>query len=160
MKAGRAVGRRELLEDGDHGGVSVRDSPGSVLCGERLQLRIKSRATTSSPNRRWHSHRSAPRCSGSNQPGFKKLTGWSNDLLYLVDGDPIELRDLDLRQPVVRQGADATELGGRYLAGLAPDRRRSPYLLRCRSRLDLRCIHRRHRPDREDTRLPLRVVLR
>jgi len=40
MKAGRAVGRRELLEDGDHGGVSVRDSSGNVLCGVRLQLKL------------------------------------------------------------------------------------------------------------------------
>ena len=36
-----AFGRaRELLEDGDHGGVSVRDSSGNVLCGVRLQLKL------------------------------------------------------------------------------------------------------------------------
>jgi hypothetical protein len=36
-----ALGRaRELLEDGDHGGVSVRDSSGNVLCGVRLQLKL------------------------------------------------------------------------------------------------------------------------
>jgi hypothetical protein len=47
-------------------------------------------------------------------------------------------------------------LGGRYLAGLAPDHRLSPYLLRFRSRFDL---HRHHRRDREDTWLPSRLVL-
>jgi hypothetical protein len=36
-----AFGRaRELLEDGDRGGVSVRDSSGNVLCGVRLQLKL------------------------------------------------------------------------------------------------------------------------
>jgi hypothetical protein len=36
-----AFGRaRELLEDGDHGAVSVRDSSGSVLCGVLLQLKL------------------------------------------------------------------------------------------------------------------------
>ena len=31
---------RELLEDGDHGTVSVRDSSGNVLCGVLLQLKL------------------------------------------------------------------------------------------------------------------------
>jgi hypothetical protein len=31
---------RELLEDGDHGRVSVRDVSGNVLCGVRLQLKL------------------------------------------------------------------------------------------------------------------------
>jgi hypothetical protein len=31
---------RDLLEDGDHGAVSVRDSSGSVLCGVLLQLKL------------------------------------------------------------------------------------------------------------------------
>jgi hypothetical protein len=31
---------RELLEDGDHGGVSVHDSSGNVPCGVRLQLKL------------------------------------------------------------------------------------------------------------------------
>ena len=36
-----AFGRaRELLENGDHGGVSARDSSGNVLCGVRLQLKF------------------------------------------------------------------------------------------------------------------------
>ena len=36
-----AFGRaRELLKDGDRGGVSVRDSSGNVLCGVRLQLKL------------------------------------------------------------------------------------------------------------------------
>jgi len=54
-----AFGRaRELLEDGDYGGVSVRDSSGNVLCGVRLQLKLvfsanKGPATTRGPNRRW-----------------------------------------------------------------------------------------------------------
>ena len=36
-----ALGRvRELLEAGEHDGVSVRDSAGNVLCGVRLQLKL------------------------------------------------------------------------------------------------------------------------
>jgi hypothetical protein len=36
-----AFGRaRELLEDGDRGAVSVRDSSGNVLCGVLLQLKL------------------------------------------------------------------------------------------------------------------------
>jgi hypothetical protein len=36
-----AFGRaRELLEDGDHGRVSVRDGSGNVLCGVRLLLKL------------------------------------------------------------------------------------------------------------------------
>jgi len=31
---------RELLEDGDHGAVSVRDGSGNVLCGVLLQLKL------------------------------------------------------------------------------------------------------------------------
>jgi hypothetical protein len=31
---------RELLEDGNHGRVSVRDGSGNVLCGVRLQLKL------------------------------------------------------------------------------------------------------------------------
>jgi hypothetical protein len=31
---------RELLEDGDHGTVSVRDGSGNVLCGVLLQLKL------------------------------------------------------------------------------------------------------------------------
>jgi hypothetical protein len=79
--------------------------------------------------------------------------------LYLVDCNYIEIGDLCPRHPVLRQGTDATELGDRYLAGLAPDHRLSPNLLRFRSRFDLRCSHRRHRRDREDTWLPSRLVL-
>jgi hypothetical protein len=90
---------------------------------------------------------------------FARLIWAPDNLLYLVDNDPIELCDLCPRHPVLRQSADATELGDRYLAGLTPDRRRSPYLLRFRGRLDLRGIHRHHRRDREDTRLPSRLVL-
>jgi len=71
-----------------------------------------------------------------------------------VNSNPVELRDLGLRHPVLRQSADATKLGGRYLAGLAPDRCYSPYLLRCRSRFGLRCILRHHQRAREDTWLP------
>jgi hypothetical protein len=101
---------------------------------------------------------SLPRA-GSNRPGFVKLTEAIDDALYFADSNPIELRDLGLRHPVLRQSADATELGGRYPAGLAPDRRRSPYLFLFRSRFDLRCSHRRHRRDREDTWLPSRLVI-
>jgi hypothetical protein len=36
-----AFGRaRELLEDGNHGRVSVRDGSGNVLCGVCLQLKL------------------------------------------------------------------------------------------------------------------------
>jgi len=31
---------RELLEDGNHGRISVRDGSGNVLCGVRLQLKL------------------------------------------------------------------------------------------------------------------------
>ncbi len=31
---------RELLEAGEHDGISVHDSSGNVLCGVRLQLRL------------------------------------------------------------------------------------------------------------------------
>ena len=31
---------RELLEDGDHGAVSVRDDSGNLLCGVLLQLKL------------------------------------------------------------------------------------------------------------------------
>ena len=40
LNTGRSGGARELLEDGDLGGVSVRDSSGNVLCGVRLQLKL------------------------------------------------------------------------------------------------------------------------
>jgi hypothetical protein len=50
-------------------------------------------------------------------PGFEKLAGAPDNPLYLVDSDPIELCDLRPRHPVGRQGADATELGDRYLGG-------------------------------------------
>ena len=68
---------------------------------------------------------SLPRA-GSDRPGFVKLTGASDDPIYFIDNDPIELCDLCPRHPVLRQSADATELGDRYPAGLTPDRRRSP----------------------------------
>src|SRR4051812_7033174 len=68
---------------------------------------------------------------------FVTSTAATYDALYLVDSHPIELRDLGLGHPILRQSADATELGGRYPAVLAPDRRRSPCLLRFRSRFDL-----------------------
>ena len=36
-----AFGRaRELLENGDHGRVSVRDGSGNILCGVRLLLKL------------------------------------------------------------------------------------------------------------------------
>jgi hypothetical protein len=81
------------------------------------------------------------------------------NLRYFVDSDPIELCDLRPRHPVPRQGADTTELGDRYLAGLTLDDRLSLYQLRFRSRFNLRCIHRHDRRDREDAWLPSRLVL-
>ena len=36
----RSGGHESYLEDGDYGGVSVRDSSGNVLCGVRLQLKL------------------------------------------------------------------------------------------------------------------------
>jgi hypothetical protein len=36
-----ALGRvRELIEADEHGGISVRDSGGNILCGVRLQLKL------------------------------------------------------------------------------------------------------------------------
>jgi hypothetical protein len=36
-----ALGRvRQLIEAGEHDGVSVRDGAGNVLCGVRLQLKL------------------------------------------------------------------------------------------------------------------------
>src|SRR5712671_3944558 len=98
---------------------------------------------------------SLPRA-GSDRPGSEKLTGASEDPIYFLDSNPIELRDLGLRHPVLRQSADATKLGGR---DLPLGGRLSPYLFRLRSRFDLRCIHRHHRRDREDTWLPSRLML-
>ena len=38
---GEALGRVcELLEAGEHDGVSVRDGSGNILCGVRLQLKL------------------------------------------------------------------------------------------------------------------------
>ena len=37
----QALGRaRELLDAGEHDGISVRDSSGNILCGVRLQLKL------------------------------------------------------------------------------------------------------------------------
>jgi hypothetical protein len=67
-------------------------------------------------------------------------TGAPHNPIQFVDTDPVELCDLRTRHPVVPQGGDATELGDRYLAGLALDGRLSPYQLRFRSG----CSHRRY----------------
>src|SRR5882762_10402180 len=91
--------------------------------------------------------------------GSARLIGAPDTLLYFLDGDPIELCDLHSRHSVARQSANAAELGGRDLAGLAPDRRRSPDLLRFCGRLDLRCTHRHRRRDRQNTWLPSRLVI-
>ena len=50
-----------------------------------------------------------------NGPRLGKLNRASNDPIYLLDSDPIELCDLRRRHPVPRQGADATnfERGGK-----------------------------------------------
>jgi hypothetical protein len=92
------------------------------------------------------------------RPDLGKLTPESNDPIYLVDSDPIKLCDLAPRHTVVRQGAHATELGDRYIAGLALGGRLSPYLLRFRRRFDFRRTHRHHRRDREDTWLSPRLL--
>jgi hypothetical protein len=96
----------------------------------------------------------------SNRPELGKLTAESNDPIYLVDSDPIKLCDLGPRHTVVRQGVHATELGDRYIAGLALSNRLSPYLLRFRGRFDFRRTHRHHRWDREDTWLSPRLISR
>ena len=83
----------------------------------------------------------------------------SGDTVYFADSNSIELRDLGVRHPVVRQSADATELGARYIAVIAPGHCRSRYLLRFRSRFGFRRFDRRHRRDREDTWLPSRLRL-
>jgi hypothetical protein len=90
---------------------------------------------------------------------LEKLTRASDDPIYLVNSDPIELCDLLPRHPVARQDADATEFGDGYLAGLALGGRLSSYLFRFHSRFDLRRTHRHYLRDREDTWLPLRLVL-
>ena len=72
------------------------------------------------------------------RPDLGKLTPGSNDPIYLVDSDPIKLCDLAPRHTVVHQGAHATELGDRYIAGLALGGRLSRYLLRFRRRFDFR----------------------
>ena len=92
------------------------------------------------------------------RPDLGKLTPESNDPIYLVDSDPIKLCDLTPRHTVVRQAAHATELGDRYIAGLALGGRLSPYLLRFRRRFDFRRTHRHHRRNREDTWLSPRLL--
>jgi hypothetical protein len=123
--------------------------------------RIKGHAyDAKNPSRRWRSPFGSAACRAScDRPGFEKLTGPSNDPIYFADCHFIEIGYLRLRHPVVRQGAHSTELGGRYLAGLALDGRPSPYHRRFRGRFDLRCSHRSHRWDCEDTWLPSRLVL-
>jgi len=44
-----------------------------------------------------------------------------DDPLDLFDADPIEFRNLCLGHAVVRQGANATELGGEDRAGFSSD---------------------------------------
>jgi hypothetical protein len=83
----------------------------------------------------------------------------AHDPLYLVDSNSIELCSLLSRHPVARQGADATVLGSRYLAGLAPDRRPLPYLLLISWYFDVRCTRRHLRRDCEDTWLAPRMLL-
>jgi len=82
---------------------------------------------------------------------FARVIRLSDDALDLVHGNPIELCDLRPSHSVFCQGADATELEGRYFAGLTPDRCRSWYRLRLGRRYDLRHGRRRQRRDREDT---------
>jgi hypothetical protein len=40
---------------------------------------------------------------------------WLDDPLYFIDPNPIKLGDLGLRHPVIRQGANATELRSRNM---------------------------------------------
>jgi hypothetical protein len=87
------------------------------------------------------------------------VTWATHDPLYFVDSNSIEFCDLLLRHPVARQGADATVLGSRYLAGLMPDRRPLPYLLLIGWCFDLRCTRRHLRRDRKDAWLAPRLVL-
>jgi len=88
------------------------------------------------------------RSSGSSSAS---VTWAVHDPLYFVDSNSIEFCDLLPRHPVARQGADTTVLGSRYLAGLMPDRRPSPYLLLIGWYFDLRCTRRHLRQDSEDT---------
>jgi hypothetical protein len=84
--------------------------------------------------------------------------GEPDDPLYLVDADPIEFGDFRLRHSVVRQGADPTELRGRYHAGAAPDRPPSSRRLWLGWRLVSRGAHRHHRRNSENARLASRFV--
>src|SRR5262249_20305628 len=85
--------------------------------------------------------------------------GETDDALYLSDSNSIEFCDLLLRHPVVRQGPDAAELGGRDLTGLTPDRRPPPYRFRFGRRFDPRRANRPLRRDRKDAWLEPRLVL-
>src|SRR5438132_2256437 len=79
--------------------------------------------------------------------------------LYHLDRNPVEFCDLLLCHPVVGQGPDTTELGGRDLTALTPNRGLAPYRSRLGRRFDLRRINRPLRRDRKDTWLAPRLVL-
>jgi hypothetical protein len=86
---------------------------------------------------------------------------WAADgALYHLDSNPVEFCDLLLCHPVVRQGPDTTELGGRDLTALTPYRGLAPYRSRLGRRFDLRRINRPLRWDRKDAWLAPRLVLR
>ena len=80
--------------------------------------------------------------------------------LYHFDSNPVEFCDLLLRHPVVRQGPDTTELGGRDLTALTPNRGLAPYRFRLGGRFDFRRANRPLRRDRKNAWLAPRLVLR
>jgi len=91
---------------------------------------------------------------------YASVTWADHDPLYFVDSNSIELCNLVLRHPVVRQRPDATELGGRNVTALTPDRSPTPYRFRFGGRFDLRRANRPLRQDRKDAWLAPRLVLR
>jgi hypothetical protein len=82
-----------------------------------------------------------------------------DDPLYFIDPNAIELGDLGLRHPIIRQGANATELGRRNMQRLAFDRRPPFDRLRFRRGHSLRRHHWHHRRDHENAGLASRLLL-
>jgi len=76
-----------------------------------------------------------------------------DNAFYVIDSNTVELGYFCLRHSIARQGSNAAELGGRYLACLAPGRRFSPFRLRFDVDFGFRGIRRSWWWDRKNTRL-------
>jgi hypothetical protein len=137
---------------GDHTGAARDFRGGFLFAAVEAVVETKSRSSFGklvSALAIWHSvfSRLWSDPSGSSSAS---VTWAARDPLYFIDSNSIDLCNLLPRHPVARQGADATVLGSRYLAGLMPDRRPPPYLLLIGWCFDLRCTHRHLRRDCED----------